>query len=73
MMTEYFVPLPERCTLEQLLDNSRGMVMPISISKMWEDGNFGPVVDNMVDSKTALAVIRNTYIAHIERKRGIQQ
>ena len=73
-MTENtFTPLPTRCTLQQLLDGHRGMVMPISISKMWEDGNFGPVVDNMVDSKTALAVIRNTYIAHLERKRGIEQ
>ena len=72
-MTEYFVPLPERCTLEQLLDNSRGMVMPMSISRMWEDGYFGPVIDGTVDSKKALAVIRNTYIAHIARKRGIEQ
>jgi hypothetical protein len=70
MMTDnVFTPLPERCTLEQLLDNSRGMVMPMSISKMWEDGYFGPIVDGMVDSKKALSSIRNTYIANIERKR----
>ena len=68
-----FTPLAERCTLEQLLDNSRGMVMPMSISKMWEDGYFGPIVDGMVDSEKALSSIRNTYIAHLERKRGIQQ
>lgn len=70
MMTDnVFTPLPERCTLEQLLENSRGMVMPVSISKMWEDGYFGPVIDGMVDSKKALSSIRNTYIAHLERKR----
>ena len=73
-MTENtFTPLPKRCTLEQLLENNRGMVMPMSISKMWEDGYFGPIVDGMVDSEKALSSIRNTYIAHLERKRGIQQ
>ena len=70
MMTDNtFTPLPTRCTLQQLLEGNRGEVMPISISKMWEDGYFGPVIDGTVDSKTALSSIRNTYIAHIERKR----
>lgn len=72
-MTDVWTVLPTRCTLEQLLESSRGKVMPMSISKMWEDGYFGPIVDNMVDSEKALSVIRNTYIAHLERKRGIQQ
>ena len=69
MTDNVFTPLPTRCTLEQLLEGHRGMVMPVAISRMWEDGNFGPVVDGTVDSKKALSSIRNTWIAHIERKR----
>lgn len=70
MMTDNtFTPLAARCTLEQLLEGNRGEVMPISIAKMWEDGCFGPVIDGTVDSKKALASIRATYIAFLERKR----
>jgi predicted secreted protein len=63
-------PLPERCTLPELMWVYEYIILPFSIKTMWHRGELGKVVDGRVDSASARQIINDKLLKHFEQERS---
>ena len=67
-MTNIITPLPEKCTLAQLIDAYKNVELPKSIQQLYNENYFKKNEDGTIDSKFARDVIRKFVIEMFERK-----